>query len=198
MNTDKHTENRGKGRSSRLQLILVALIFVVPMVAASWMYFADSAVRPASRTNHGVLLDPIVNLPDELGTSPLIAAAENRWTLIYLQSGDCEQACRDALYKQRQVRLMLGNDMSRVLRILLHGPSAPDTLFLSQEHAGLLALQDGAARQLLLDVHPRGSSADGFYLTDPLGNLVMYFPLDIKPRDLVDDIEHLLKLSRIG
>jgi hypothetical protein len=94
---------------------------------------------------------------------------------------------------------MLGNDMSRVVRVLLHGADAPDTLLvLEQEYAGLIALQDSASRQLLMDVHPRGTSADGYYLVDPLGNLVMYFPLDIEPRDLVDDIEHLLKLSRIG
>lgn len=193
MNTNNHTRRRG-----RLQFILVALVFVLPMVAASWMYFSDNAVRPASRTNHGILLDPIVSVPEELGNSPLLADAENRWVLIYLQSGVCEQSCQDALHKQRQARLMLGNDMGRLLRVLLHGPDAPDSLFLEQEHAGLVALYDPAARQLMADVHPRSMRTEGYYLVDPLGNLVMYFPQDIAPRDLVDDIEHLLKLSRIG
>ena len=38
----------------------------------------------------------------------------------------------------------------------------------------------------------------GYYLVDPHGNLVMYFGPDIDPRDMVDDIKRLLKLSRIG
>jgi hypothetical protein len=38
----------------------------------------------------------------------------------------------------------------------------------------------------------------GVYLIDPLGNLVMYFPPDLDPKDAVRDIKHLLKLSNIG
>jgi hypothetical protein len=40
--------------------------------------------------------------------------------------------------------------------------------------------------------------AGGYYLVDPLGNLVMYFRPDLDPSDMVDDIKHLLRLSRIG
>ncbi|MGB5353023.1 MAG: hypothetical protein WBN32_05365 [Woeseia sp.] len=185
-------------RGSRLQLILIALIFVVPMIAASWMYYSDSGVRPVGRTNNGILLTPILNVPDELGDTSFLRDAGNRWVLVYLTSGSCGQDCKDALYKLRQSRLMLGNDMSRVVRVLLHGPEAPDRLFLEQEHAGLIAVFDPAARQLFNDVHPRNTNAEGFYLVDPLGNLIMYFPADISPRALVDDVEHLLKLSRIG
>lgn len=192
---NNETSRRG---NSHLQLILIALIFTVPLIAASWMYFSDNAVRPVGMTNNGVLLDPIVNLPEELGNSPLLTAAENRWMLVYLLSGDCAETCQDSLYKLRQMRLMLGNDMSRVVRVWLHGSQAPDTLRLEQDHPGLVAVHDAAARQLLADVHPRGMSSVGFYLLDPLGNLIMYFPEDVAPRELVDDLERLLKLSHIG
>ncbi|MBT8097513.1 MAG: hypothetical protein HKN35_01735 [Woeseia sp.] len=193
MNTDNSPR-----RSGRLQLVLVALIFAVPLIAASWLYFSDSDVRPIGRTNNGTLLDPIVNMADELGDTALLARAENRWMLVYLPSGECAADCEDALYKQRQMRLMLGNDMSRVVRVLLHGPEAPDTLPDEQDDGGLVAVYDSAARQLLSNLHPQGRSADGFFLVDPLGNLVMFFPADITPRELVDDVEHLLKLSHIG
>ena len=185
-------------KSGRGPLILIALIFAVPLAAATWLYYAGSSVRPEGRTNHGYLLAPVVNLPDELGGSALIEALENYWGLVYVSDGSCDEPCRDALYMQRQTRLMLGNDMTRVVRVLLHGPEAPDTLFLDQEQAGLKALRDPAAQQLLDRARPDGSSPGGFYLVDPLGNLVMYFPADIEPRDLVEDLEHLLDLSRIG
>lgn len=190
-------EERRPG-GARIQLLLIALVFVLPLLAAVYMYYGDSAPRPEGRTNHGLLIQPIANLPDELGSTPLVDAIRDRWAIIYLHEGACEVECRDALYKQRQVRLMLGNDMDRVLRVLLHGPEAPDTLFLENEQAGLIALEEPAARQLLVGILPRDAGPGGFWLVDPLGNAVMYFPADILPRDLVEDLEHLLDLSRIG
>lgn len=185
-------------RGSRLQLALVALVFLLPLLAASWLYYSDSAVRPTGRTNHGTLLEPIVNVVEELDDNPLSDATAGRWALVYLLQGRCDASCGDALFKQRQTRLMLGNDMHRLVRVLLHGPEAPDTLFLEQEHAGLIALYDAAAHHLLRAARPRAAAAEGYYLLDPLGNLVMYFSPDIEPRELVDDVEHLFKLSRIG
>lgn len=192
------TETESRRGGGRTQLVLVALTFIVPLVAAVWLYFGDNAPRPEGRSNHGALLTPVINLRDELGNAPLLQAADNQWALVYVQTGSCEDDCRQALHRMRQSRLMLGNDMSRVVRVLLHGSVAPDTLFLEEEHAGLVALQDRTASQALSDSRPRKLSAGGLYLIDPLGNLVMYFPEDIPPRQLVDDVEHLLELSRIG
>lgn len=192
------TDNSGKKTGGRLQLVLVALVFTVPLVVAVWLYYGNETLRPAGTTNHGTLILPPINLAGEIGESPLTEAARDRWAVVYVSAADCDEACRAALFKQRQTRLMLGNDMSRVVRVLLHGDEAPDTLFLDREHAGLVALSDPAARRLLLDARPRVQSEGGFYLLDPLGNLVMYFPVDILPRDLVEDLEHLLDLSRIG
>ena len=55
-----------------------------------------------------------------------------------------------------------------------------------------------ALRAVLDDKKPASLQAGGFYLIDPHGNLVMYFSPDVAPRDMVDDIKRLLKLSRIG
>ena len=61
-----------------------------------------------------------------------------------------------------------------------------------------LALHDPALRAVLDDKRPATLPAGGFFLIDPHGNLVLYFSPDIKPRDMVDDVKRLLKLSRIG
>ena len=182
----------------RLQILLVALVFTVPLLVAIWLYYGNEDLRPVGRTNHGILIQPPLSLPGEIGESPLTAATRDRWAMVYVSDAACEAPCRDALFKQRQTRLMLGNDMSRVVRVLLHADEPPDTLLLDQEHAGLVALDDPDARRLLLDARPRELAPGGFYLLDPLGNAVMYFPVDILPRDLVEDLEHLLDLSRIG
>ena len=53
-------------------------------------------------------------------------------------------------------------------------------------------------RAVLDNKKPDALEAGGYYLIDPHGNLVLYFSPDIDPRDMVDDIKRLLKLSRIG
>jgi hypothetical protein len=184
--------------SGRLQLSLIAAVFFGPLLFATWLYFAGDLIQPANRTNHGALLEPFINLANERPDSSLIVDNHGHWILIYATADACDEACRDALHTLRQSRLMLGKEMERVSRVFLHGDIAPDTVFLTDEHQGLIALADNELAQLLTNKKPADLLAGGYYLIDPLGNLVMYFQPDINPRDMVDDIGHLLRLSRIG
>ena len=191
------TEARQKPGSGWLQLVLIALLFGVPLVLAAWLYYGGS-FRPAGRTNHGALLEPIVNLEEAIPNSPALQLSENRWLLVYANDRECRAECRDALYTLRQSRLMLGNDAERLTRVFLRGELAPDRVFLEEQHPGLQVVEDPGFTDLLATSRPKQLPTGGFFLVDPLGNLVMYFPRDIDPRDMVDDIEHLLDLSRIG
>ena len=93
---------------------------------------------------------------------------------------------------------MLGKEMDRLVRVFLRGDTAPDTVLLAEEHKGLITLQDSGLKDLLYSKKPEDLEAGGYYLVDPLGNLVMYFEPHIEPDAMVEDIKHLLKLSRIG
>jgi hypothetical protein len=88
--------------------------------------------------------------------------------------------------------------MDRLTRVFLHGNTPPDTVFLAEEHAGLVTIEDGGLARLLDNKKPADLPANGYYLIDPLGNLVMYFRADLDPSEMVDDVKRLLKLSRIG
>lgn len=180
-----------------LQLALLAMLFAGPLVLATWLYF-DGSLRPAGRTNHGALLDPVVNLRERMPNSALADLSEDSWLLVYPNVDPCAADCREALYVLRQSRLMLGNDMQRLLRVFLRGPAAPDRVFIEEQHPGLAIIEDADLNRLLETRRPRELSAGGFFLVDPLGNLVMYFPPEIDPGDMVEDIQHLLDLSRIG
>ncbi len=188
-------DRQGKGR---LQFLLIAAVFLGPLAIAAWLYYADTTLVPEGRTNTGALLEPIVRLSDELPDSPLYAVGDGHWVLLYANPGACDAACEHSLYTLRQSRRMLGEDMDRLVRVFLHGDTPPDTLFLSGEHEGLVALQDAGLEALLSGKKPAGLSAQGYFLIDPLGNLVMYFEPGIDPAVMVEDIEHLLELSRIG
>jgi hypothetical protein len=189
------TEKTGKGR---IQLLLIAAVFLGPLALAAWLYFAGQELTPVGRTNNGVLLQPITNLKDAVPGSPLYAHNDGFWVLLYANDARCDAACAQALYTLRQSRLMLGKEMDRLVRVFLHGDTVPDTVLLADEHKGLVTLNDSALVALLDKKKPTDLDAGGYYLIDPLGNLVMYFRPDIDPSAMVDDIKHLLELSRIG
>ena len=186
---------QGKGR---VQLLLIAAVFLGPLAVAAWLYFAGQDLTPEGRTNNGVLLQPIVNLPDELPASSLHIHNDGHWVLLYANAGACDEACEYSLYTLRQSRLMLGKEMDRLVRVFLHGDTPPDTVLLAEEHKGLITLQDSGLNDLLYSKKPEDLEAGGYYLVDPLGNLVIYFEPHIEPDAMVEDIKHLLKLSRIG
>ncbi len=187
-----------KDIKGRLQLVLIALVFFGPLILAAWMYFFGSGLKPEGRTNHGALLEPIVSVAELLPDSALNAENDGYWLLVYENSGACDEACEFALYTLRQSRLMLGRDMERLRRVFLHGESAPDKVLIAEQHAGLITLEDSSLSALLQNKKPGELAAGGYFLIDPLGNLVMYFQPDIDPSDMVEDIERLLEHSRIG
>lgn len=189
--------NDQKTGSGKLQLGIIALVFFGPLLVAGWMY-ATGRLLPAGGSNHGALLTPVVNLVDALAASPVLAASDGQWILLYVNEGDCLQACEQELYRLRQIRLMVGKDMDRVVRVFLHGAAPPDTVFLETQHAGLIAVRDRSLAALLEDKTPAALEPGGLYLIDPMANLVMYFAPDLDPREVVDDIGHLLEFSRIG
>ena len=186
-----------KTARGRLVFLLLAAVFLGPLALAAWMYYAGQ-LQPEGRTNHGVLLKPIVNLTDTVADSPLHTTGDGHWVLLYADDAPCTEACRGSLHTLRQSRLMLGREMDRLVRVFLHGETPPDTLFLAEEHDGLVALQDSALQALLNSKKPTDVPAGGYFLVDPLGNLVMYFEPGIDPSAMVEDIKHLLELSRIG
>jgi hypothetical protein len=185
-------------RGGRLQLILIAALFLGPLLVAAWLYLDGESLRPEGRANHGTLLEPIVNLDEALPGSKLPELRDGRWLLVYPYEGPCGSECRQGLYTIRQLRLMLGGEMERMGRIFLHGETPPDTVFLANEHEGLVALEDGELSELLALRKPAEAADGGYYLVDPHGNLILYFAPDLAPRDIVADIERLLRLSRIG
>ena len=187
-----------KTRKGRIQLILIAAVFLGPLAVATWLYFGGQGLTPEGRTNSGALLEPIINLAEALPASPLHDVGDGYWSLVYTNQSVCDDACEYSLYTLRQSRLMLGREMDRLVRVFLHGDTVPNTVLLAEEHQGLVTLQDSSLNDLLEAKKPAELRSGGYYLVDPLGNLVLYFGPDIEPSAMVEDIKHLLELSRIG
>lgn len=187
-------------RSSRLQFLLIALFFIGPLVVAAWLYFDESSWRPAGQTNHGTLIQPVITLPAasltqaEGGDTPR-EFLRGKWSLLYLERGDCDEGCRQALVQLRQIRLALGAEADRLQRVFLCGGSIPEAPWFEAGHSGLIyaLTSGGGSLTTALD-----SLDSGLYIVDPLGNLMMRYPVDTQSKPIYQDLKKLLKLSRIG
>jgi cytochrome oxidase Cu insertion factor (SCO1/SenC/PrrC family) len=191
---------------SRLGLIGLAAVFFVPLASSFWLYYG-TGWRPARGAQHGDLIDPARPLPEvslaRADGAPLPPGfLRGEWHLVYVGDGSCDEDCRAALVKSRQLRLALGKDVDRVQRVFLHTGTTPALDALDREHPDLVrASLEGDAGSRLLAAFAAGSPTLGagrLYIVDPLGNLVMSYAPDTSPRAILTDLERLLRLSHIG
>lgn len=184
----------GKGRR---QLVLMALLFLGPVVAALALYFMKPDLAPSGSTAHGELITPVVEIPAIDAPANEGATFHGAWTLAVIAS-DCDQSCADALLQIRQIRLAMGRDMGRIARVLMltDGARAGDEL--TAAHAGLRIVNDGEPDLLAQAARFPGDPARSIYLIDPLGNLMMRFERGTGSKEIKADLKRLLKLSSIG
>ena len=196
------TDESGSGRG-RLQFIGLAVLFMGPLIVA-WVLYFGGGWRPTGTTNHGIFIDPPVTLPEvriaDSGPDGSDGDLRGRWTMLYLDGGECADRCREALDLSARVRLALGRRMARVQRAYIAEGAGPIGVF-PESQADLMvasASQPGIAD--ILAALPPDLPRDGteILLVDPLGNLMMRFPIADDPKGMLEDIKKLLKLSRIG
>jgi cytochrome oxidase Cu insertion factor (SCO1/SenC/PrrC family) len=122
--------------------------------------------------------------------------ARYRWSLIYARITPCEGHCASELARLTEVYLALGRNQARVQRVLLTADADfrmtgdPKLLvgYLDRERDAELV---GA---LGLDLLEQGR----IFVVDPLGNLVMSYPPAPDQARMLEDLERLLDVSRIG
>jgi hypothetical protein len=195
-------DDERRNRAGRRQLALIASVFFVPLAAAAWLYFS-SAWRPGGGAQHGELIVPPRPLPAFALGLPQGGVADDalrgRWFLVHPIGGACDQRCLAILADLRRLRLALGEDAPRVQRVLLHDgrccaagspPAERDLLVLAA------AGEPGAAFRAFFP--PSSDGAQGIYIVDPHGNLMMSYPATGAMRGMLKDLERLLRLSSIG
>lgn len=186
---------------------LLAAIFFLPLIASFAMYYGGSW-RPAASTAHGELYHPARPLPKaELrhadGSVAPIDVFADKWTLVYVGNGTCDEACADSLYFMRQTRLSLNQEMTRVARVFFGTGECCSFEAAEKKHPGLVTgvvTIDAAGPNAseLVAAFPTTEREHSLFVVDPLGNLVMRYDARDTPKGLLDDLKKLLKLSHIG
>ena len=188
---------------SNLKLYLVIAVCAAPVIASYLVYYF---VRPDARSNYGELIEPQRPIPSlhlqTLDGRPFDATAlKGRWSMVMVAGGACADTCKDRLYHLRQVRLTTGKDRDRVARVWLITDREPLSTEVIREYDGtemLRADRNEVAAWLTDGKISDPRFADRIYIVDPLGNLMMQFPLDADPNKTKRDLAKLLRASRIG
>ena len=182
----------------RRTLLMLALVCAAPVVAS---YVAYYWFRPSGQVNYGELLDAkpaqeiVGTLPDD-GKFRL-SDYRGRWLFLTVDAGSCEDACQRKLYATRQARTIQGREQERVLRMWMQATDAPALArqFLA-EHPGLIVARVDPTQWAALP--GVAGPPRNIYLIDPLGNIVLRYPADPDIKRMAQDLERLLRASRIG
>lgn len=183
-------------------ILSLFILFGVPLIMAAWMAAKDQPLVTHT-TNYGELISPPLSLAS-LALPANQQAWRGRWLLLYVNPEVCDTSCEKALYNIRQIRTATGKNSDRVARAMMAFSEADPhlqqllandfegTLYLTPSKAAFATLVQGTAAE------KRVLQEGGIYLVDPLGNIMMFYPLDSDPMGILKDLTRLLKLSHIG
>ena len=90
-----------------------------------------------------------------------------------------------------------GKNMDRVERVLLLRGQGSVTEHIRKQHPGLRVLT-GADAGLLGSFPANGNLLDHIYIVDPLGNVMMRYPITPDPSGILKDINRLMYVSQVG
>lgn len=197
-------------KRSRLALVMLVLIFVMPVVLA-FLFYMNPQWQPAGTKNYGTLFKPAVSLNEfslQTGQAETFSLEDMRgkWSLVYIGGNTCAEACRETLYKAGAARIAQGVEAGRIsyYYLLASDKFDGDIDSLYKNYPRLVMLQgnpqqrEALIRQFAIRPDHVPGQDDRLYLVDPLGNLILHYPSGFRDIWLMEDLKHLLKWSQIG
>lgn len=208
MNSTNQQASTGRGHP-RLVIIVLVLIFSAPLLSA-WFILNYGGLVNFGGASHGDLYEPMVNLPNVPLEDPFAAdeKSENlhgKWSLLYMQAGDCDQTCKENIYEMRQIRLALSRyarNLQRIWMTDIQDNGRIRELLTEYEGTLILPLSKAAGQLSPADFAAPPVSkpleSDALYVIDPEGRLVLRYRSGADPEGIISDLERLLKGSRIS
>jgi hypothetical protein len=195
-------------RKNRQLIIGIFAMSIIPFSIA-WFLAKNPELLTPSATNHGQLITPIITTErtDFQGFDTFsqdnLKELEAHWLIVnVIPKANCGEICLDAIYKSRQLRLMLNKELVRTRRAVLvldSNVSQDSATNWWKEDSDLLRLKPNAVVIEKLNLLYNGQIPEGaLLLVDPLGNFMMQYAPNFNPYDAKSDLMHLLKISQIG
>ncbi len=167
----------------------IILLFVIPFILAK-IFYAHKNWLPEHKVNHGSLISPLIAL-DQISLEP--QSTSHHWILMLIHNGLCDSTCQKELHDMQQIQKALGKDADRMQRALAATQplDIPFQQELSISKTEVFQLNPALLKQ-------RINNLETWYVIDPLGNIILSYPSNIDPENILDDIKHLMNVSMIG
>ena len=196
--------------SPRVALVVIAALFILPLVLAWLMYTGTIEFQPGTTRNLGQLVQPPrpvswqgVQVDGATEPAPAEVFAEH-WLVLHAVPNPCADACLRDIAGLRQVHLASGRQQSRIRLALLQDLTDDDSARnLQAIYAAFSVLEnpDGTLWHILQSVvqeaQPGAPVRGSTYLIDPLGNIMMLYAAGYDPNDLKNDLKRLLTWSKL-
>jgi len=183
-------------------LLLLILAFLGPLVAA-WLLMGQTDVWRPPSSNYGTLLEPLLplsvyapDLPPELEPETLTG----QWTLLLIvprpQSDDSVRLLHDV----HQLHVALGKHADRLQRVVVSDAAiaATDTGAERDPYLHRVVTSESGLARLHARLPGVPGATHDLFLVDPLGNLIMRYPVPVGQRGVLDDLRRLMRTSQIG
>jgi cytochrome oxidase Cu insertion factor (SCO1/SenC/PrrC family) len=194
-------------KRSSLPFWALVVVTGLPFLLALYLFLNPEMLEVFGTKNHGQLVQPARDLPalqlqtlDGRGLD--LDSLKGEWTLLMVGDGECAAPCQQNLYYLRQIRRAMGENRTRVQRLMVladgkPGPDLQDTLQ-PFEGTRVVVGPDAARKQLLALLRvDRQPLAGRIYIVDPQAKLILAYPPNPKWKDVLEDLEHLLKVVQL-
>lgn len=182
--TETSTQPTGNGRR---QVIVIMAIAFLSLGGSYLLFYLASTQGGWGTTNNGEFVQP----PVQVGSLQWQADADGRyWWLWVVDQQGCGSSCAQAVKDMRALHILLSAEAGRVRRAVtsLDGPVGE----LAEEYPKLERVPVVVPAALSQQIKP------SVFIVDPNGNLVFRYPLDGNPKNVLQDLKKLLKVSQIG
>lgn len=146
------------------QIIVVLLfIFFCLPLILALFFFKYPSLVMTTRNNRGVLIQPPMHLANW---------HHRRWVIGLQYMAECKVQCQRLLKLHQNIIIATGKNQMRVMSTQLTAQTAEKLIQAKLPFAN----QNGAT-----------------YFIDPNGNLMMGYPSNVKPKDMLKDLKRLLR-----
>ncbi|RRJ82564.1 SCO family protein [Aestuariirhabdus litorea] len=207
MNAEVKTEEVRRGRFWVIPAMF--FLFGLPYLVSYWWFYIGE-VPDFGTTHHGVLLEPAPHISPVVvegadGRSIAMEQLQGKWVLLTFVPSSCDDSCANSLFELRQIRRATGVERERIERlvvVLANDATEPRPLaidpeitrgaLITEDASGQLEPLRSALRQRLPNLE------NSLFIVDPRGDVILGYKASTPPKDIVEDLIKLLKVSSIG
>jgi len=168
------------------------LITLLPVVLA-WAMAHSIISMPESTRNNGELVAAGIHVP-----MTLTQLQQGKWGLVVV-SANCDITCQQQVYRLQQLHKSMGKFYGRIQPIWLLSQPVPNTKNMAVDlDLKQVLMVENNTLITWFNNHKLEWQDQSIWLIDPAGNLVMRFQPELSARQVMSDLQWLLKVSRLG